>query len=251
MEPYIKTEIENQVATIEFFHPKANSFPTEQLELLEKTWVDLGKNKTVKVIIFKSKGSSIFCVGASFDELLTIKTEEQGKRFFSGFYKVILAMKKCPKFIIGQVTGKVVGGGTGLVSSCDYALATTNALVKLSELSIGIGPFVIEPPIRRKIGLVALSELTLNPTEWKSAEWCQEKGLYNHVFTTEEELEKEVQSFAQKLSRYNPQAMQCLKSIFWEGSEDWEIKMQKRAGMSGALVLSDFTKEMLYKFKNK
>lgn len=248
---YVKNEIENHVATIEFFHPKGNSFPSVQLEKLIQTIQDLGENEDARVIVLKSAGEKVFCAGASFDELLLIEDFEKGKKFFSGFANLILAMRNCPKFIIGCVEGKVVGGGVGIVAACDYALAMYNASIRLSELSIGIGPFVIEPAITRKIGIQAFSELTLNPKEWVSSDWCLKHGFYNKTFSKPEDLQKATQEFTEQLSQYSPEAMKNLKSIFWENAENWDEIMPKRAAMSGKLVLSDFTKETLNKFKSK
>ena len=248
---YVNYEIDQGVATIEFFHPKSNSFPTFQLEKLIETLRELGQTSEAKVIVLRSKGENIFCAGASFDELLTIDEFETGKQFFMGFANVIMAMRDCPKFIIGCIEGKVVGGGVGLVAACDYALAMENASIRLSELSIGIGPFVIEPAISRKIGVNAFSELTLNPKEWVSPDWCREHGLYNEVFATEGELLSACKEFSEQLSKYSPEAMRHLKSIFWKNAANWNEIMPQRAAMSGELVLSPFTKETLNKFKSK
>ncbi|MGI9525828.1 MAG: enoyl-CoA hydratase/isomerase family protein [Weeksellaceae bacterium] len=250
-EPYIHQNIENGIATVEFFHPKSNSFPTTQLNALIETFHALGEDENVKIIILKSTGDKVFCAGASFDELLTINDFETGKKFFMGFANLILAMRDCPKFIIGQIEGKVVGGGVGLAAACDYTLALHNASVKLSELSIGIGPFVIEPAITRKIGIKAFSELTLNPTEWVTATWCKETGLYNDVHESKEALYEATLAFANQLSQYSLEAMKNLKSIFWENASNWDHIMPERAAMSGELVLSDFTKSTLQKFKSK
>lgn len=250
MDSYISTQIKNGIATLEFFHEKSNSFPFSQLKKLKKTLEELGEEDDVRLIILKSKGEKVFCAGASFDELLTIDNAEAGEAFFSGFAEAIIAMKDCPKFIIGHVEGKVVGGGVGLVAGCDYALAHENASIRLSELSIGIGPFVIEPAISRKIGVNAFSELTLNPKDWMPASWAKEKGLYNRVFSASSDLEKSCAEFAEQLSAYSPEAMRNLKSILWENAKDWGKIMPQRAKMSGRLVLSDFTKETLKNFKN-
>ena len=247
---FVNYEINNGVATVEFYHPKSNSFPTFQLEKLIETIRELGETKEAKVILLKSKGEKVFCAGASFDELLTIEDFETGKDFFMGFANLILAFRNCPKFIIGCIEGKVVGGGVGLVAACDYALAMENASIRLSELSIGIGPFVIEPAISRKIGINAFSELTLNPKEWVSPEWCKEHGLYNETFTSEEELLAACKNFSEQLSQYSQDAMRHLKSIFWENANNWDEIMPQRAAMSGELVLSPFTKEKLNKFKS-
>ncbi len=248
---YIKSDIQSSIATIEFHHPKSNSFPSTQLHELIRMIDDLGRNDEVKIIILKSEGEKVFSAGASFDELLTIDEFSKGKKFFLGFANVILAMRRCPKFIVGCITGKVVGGGVGLASACDYALADQNASARLSELSIGIGPFVIEPAITRKIGITAFSEMTMNPTEWKSPEWLKEKGIYNHIFADARTCEEETMIFARNLSVYSLEAMRDLKSIFWQGTEHLPQLMEERAEMSGRLVLSDFTKETLLKFKSK
>lgn len=248
---YIKYDIEDKIATIEFFHPKSNSFPSAQLGEMVRILEELGKNDEVKIIILKSAGDKVFSAGASFDELMSIRNFEEGKGFFMGFANVIMAMRRCPKFIVGCITGKVVGGGVGLASACDYALADASASIRLSELSIGIGPFVIEPAITRKVGITAFSEMTMNPKEWKTPEWVKEKGIYNHVYPDAESCEKAVLAFAKDLSIYSLEAMRDLKSIFWHGTENWKGVMSKRAEMSGRLVLSDFTKETLLKFKTK
>ncbi|MRI63200.1 enoyl-CoA hydratase/isomerase family protein [Ornithobacterium rhinotracheale] len=249
MEAYVKTEIKNKIAYIEFFHPKSNSFPTLQLNELEKHIQKAGKNDDAKLVVLQSRGTSVFCAGASFEELLKIENFEQGKKFFSGFARVILAMKQCPKFIIGAIQGKVVGGGVGLTAACDYNIATMQSQVRLSELSIGIGPFVVEPAVRRKIGLNALSELTLNPKAWKSALWCKEKGLYHKVYNSDEEFVNGLNEFTEQLCQYSPEAMAEIKKVFWQNTENWDTELFAKAAISGQLVLSEFTKSTLSKYK--
>jgi methylglutaconyl-CoA hydratase len=205
----------------------------------------------VKVIVLKSEGEKSFCAGASFDELISIKDLETGQTFFSGFAKVINACRKCPKLIIGRVQGKAVGGGVGVASAVDYCLATKNSDVKLSELAVGIGPFVVGPAVERKIGLSAMSELAINATEWRSADWAKRKGLYIELFDDCHEMDKEIDRLANQLASSNPEAMALLKSIFWQGTEHWDTLLTERAGMSGKLVLSDFTVNAINSFKKK
>ena len=245
----IYTHIQNNIATIEFFHPASNSFPSELLQRLTKAFNELSLNSEVKVIVLKSEKEGAFCAGASFDELMSITNFEEGKQFFLGFANVINAMRKCSKIIIGRVQGKVVGGGVGLAAACDYCLATEKASIKLSELTIGIGPFVIEPAVERKLGLAALSELTLDAISWKTAYWAKEKGLFAGVFQTIEELDNEVENLAIKLASYNPEALIEMKKVFWKNTENWDKILEQRAEISGKLVLSDFTKYALQKFK--
>ncbi len=245
------THIVNKIATIEFGHPASNSFPSELLERLGKEFHKLSDDDSVQVIILKSEGDRAFCAGASFDELLAIENMQQGKLFFSGFANVINAMRACSKIIVGRIQGKTVGGGVGLAAACDYCLATEQAAIKLSELSIGIGPFVIAPAVKRKMGLAALSELSLAAHEWKNAYWAKEKGLYARVFDNISDLDKEVEIFTEKLAGYNPKALYEMKKILWEGTEDWGSLLQERAGVSGELVLSEFTRNALNRFKNK
>jgi len=243
------TNIQNNVATIEFGHPASNSFPGALLERLTKELISIGNKDEVSIIILKSEGEKAFCAGASFEELVAISNLEEGKQFFSGFASVINAMRTCGKLIIGRVQGKAVGGGVGLAAACDYVLATENAAVKLSELTIGIGPFVIEPAVSRKIGISGMAALTLDATNWKNAYWAKEKGLYAQVFENLHELDKEVENLSQKLASYNPIALAEMKKVLWKGTEDWTNLLAERAAVSGALVLSEFTKKALLKFQ--
>ena len=242
---------EKGIATIEFGHPLSNSLPGKILQKLADVITELGENDAVKVIVLRSAGEKAFCAGASFDELISIQDLETGQKFFSGFAKVINACRKAPKFIIGRIHGKAVGGGVGIASSVDYCLATKFADVKLSELAVGIGPFVVGPAVERKIGLSAMSELAINATEWRSANWATDKGLYNAVFESVEAVDAEINRLAEKLSESNPEAMAMLKKVFWQGTENWDQLLSERAGMSGKLVLSDFTVNSIQAFKQK
>jgi methylglutaconyl-CoA hydratase len=259
MEAFVQSKIENGICTITFFHPHSNSLPGIILRKLADEIEVAGNNPEAKVIILKSEshalgssptGKGSFCAGASFDELMAIKNFEEGKKFFSGFALVINAIRKVPKFVIARVHGKAVGGGVGLAAAADYTLAVKDASIRLSELALGIGPFVVGPAVERKMGKSAFVALTINPTEWKSAEWAREKGLYADVFTSVEELDSAVNTLAQKLSQSSPKAMAQLKKVMWEGTENWDELLLERAEISGRLVLSDFTKNYITKFKN-
>lgn len=239
------------VATIEFGHPLSNSLPGKVLRKLADSITELGQNDLVKVIVLKSEGEKAFCAGASFDELISIEDLETGKVFFSGFANVINACRKAPKFIIGRVQGKAVGGGVGLASAVDYCLATRRADVKLSELAVGIGPFVVGPAVERKMGLSAMSELAINATEWRSADWAKKKGLYTDVFDTIEDMDIELNRLSKQLASSNPEAMAMLKKAFWLGTDHWDELLSERAGMSGKLVLSEFTVNAINAFKKK
>ena len=249
MEAYVKQNIENNIATIEFFHPEQNSLPGAILAQLANTISEAGKNPEVKVILLKSGGDRTFCAGASFQELIAINDAETGKVFFSGFANVINAMRKCPKFILGRIQGKTVGGGVGIAAATDYCMATKFASIKLSELNVGIGPFVVSPAIERKMGVSAISQIAIDANTFYEANWAKEKGLYANVFESIEELDEAVQQFAEHLCTYNPEAMLEMKKVFWRGTEDWDNLLAERSAISGRLVLSDFTKEKLQKFK--
>jgi methylglutaconyl-CoA hydratase len=246
---YVKHEIKNNIATIEFFHPEHNSLPSDILAKLANTITEVGNSNEVKVIVLKSGGERTFCAGASFQELISINDAATGKVFFSGFANVINAMRKCPKFIIGRVQGKTVGGGVGIAAATDYCMATKFAAIKLSELNVGIGPFVVAPAIERKIGVSAMSQIAIDANTFYEANWAKEKGLFANVHESIEELDAEIQKFAEHLCTYNPEAMQEMKKVFWRGTEDWDNLLAERAAISGRLVLSDFTKETLQKFK--
>lgn len=246
---FIKNTIENRICTIEFGHSAGNSFPTQLLNDLTEAFDNQSGNDNVSVIILKSQGIGAFCAGASFDELLSIKTMDEGGTFFSGFANVLNAMRKCSKIVVGRIHGKSVGGGLGLIAACDYAMATDEASVKLSELAIGIGPFVIAPAVERKIGLAALADLSLNPTEWKSAQWAKQQGLYSQTFSNASDLDNAIHSFCEKLASYNPDALAEFKRALWHDTEHWSTLLYERAAISGNLVLSDFTKSALAKMR--
>lgn len=248
---YVRSEIEHGIATIEFYHPASNSLPGAILNDLAKTINDIGLDDRVKVIILRSGGDRAFCAGASFDELVAIENEADGKTFFSGFAHVINAMRKCHKLIIGRVQGKAVGGGVGLASATDYAIATEDAAVKLSELAVGIGPFVVGPAVERKIGASCFSQLAIDATEWRSAEWAKKHGLYSEVHSSIEDMDDAIKQLAERLAHSSPEAMAQLKKIFWQGTEHWDVLLSQRAAISGKLVLSDFTRNAINKFKAK
>lgn len=239
----------NQVASITFSHPKGNSLTSEMLNTLIGIFEQLGKNRDVKVIVLQSEGDSSFCGGASFDELLQVSDFKEAKTFFSGFANLINAMRKCPKPIIGRVQGKAVGGGVGIIAATDYCFSTEAADIKLSELSIGIGPFVIAPAIERKAGVAALSELTLDAKTWKNAYWAQKKGLIQRVFENTREMDEGIDMLTSQLSQYSTQGLEEMKAVFWEGTEHWDELLILRAEKSGQLALSEFTKNALKAFK--
>lgn len=248
-DPHVKEHIEKGISTIEFFHPAHNSLPGDILAKLANTITKAGDNDAVKVIILKSGGDRTFCAGASFKELININDAETGRVFFSGFANVINAMRKCPKFIIGRVQGKTVGGGVGVASATDYCMATKFASIKLSELNIGIGPFVVGPAVERKLGLTGMSQIAIDANTFYDAEWARAKGLYAQVYESTEALDEAVQAFAENLCTYNPEAMKEMKTIMWAGTENWDELLAERAAISGKLVLSEFTKETLKRFK--
>lgn len=245
---YVEVALQDKVATLTFYHPVSNSFPNYLLQQLVEEFNRLSVNDAVNVVVLQSE-TDVFCAGASFDELLSIQNKEEGALFFSGFAKVINAMRTCSKLIIGRVQGKAVGGGVGLIAACDYVVAIEKSALKLSELSIGIGPFVIEPAITRKIGVSAFSEMSLSPMEWKTSQWAQEKGLFSKVVTNQDQLDHEIALKASELAGYNPNALLELKKIAWQGTEKWDQLLLERAAISGDLVLSDFTKQALEKYK--
>ena len=220
--PYVKQTIKNNISFIEFYHPSHNSLPGDILQKLVSLIKNAGNNKDIKVIVLQSGGDRTFCAGASFKELVNISDEDSGKTFFSGFANVINAMRICPKLIIGRIQGKTVGGGVGIIAACDYSLATKYAEIKLSELNIGIGPFVIGPVIERKIGLSSFSKISLNPTRFFAASWAKDNGLYAEVFENISQLDLAVQAFAEELCSFNQEAMNEIKKLFWRCTDHWD-----------------------------
>lgn len=251
MDAYVKSHIEHGINTIEFHHAQSNSLPGKILEALAKEIHYAGTHEETKVIILKSAGDKTFCAGASFDELAAISTAEEGLKFFSGFAHVINAMRKCPKFIIARIQGKCVGGGVGIAAAADYAIATTHAEVKLSELAVGIGPFVVGPAVERKIGVASFMALAIDATGWRNADWAKRKGLFSELHENIENMDEAIDRLSNKLAHSSPEAMKEMKKIFWKGTEHWDELLKERAAISGKLVLSEFTKNAIAKFKTK
>ncbi len=251
MEAYVKSTTHNGITSIEFFHSQSNSLPAHVLADLATTIRRAGEDPNTVVIILRSAGEKAFCAGASFDELVAIQNEEEGLKFFSGFANVINAMRTCPKFIIGRIHGKCVGGGVGVAAAVDYAIAAEGADVKLSELAVGIGPFVVGPAVERKIGLSEFSQLAIDATMWRNADWARRKGLFAELHPDIQGMDESIMKLANALSHSSPAAMADMKKIFWQGTEHWNDFLMERAKISGRLVLSDFTKKAIAKFKTK
>ncbi|MBK9272442.1 MAG: enoyl-CoA hydratase/isomerase family protein [Saprospiraceae bacterium] len=251
MDPYVKVSTKEYYEEISFFSEQSNSLPSALLLSLADKITEVSKSSTKSLILLKSEGEKAFCAGASFDELVTIRDLPSGIQFFSGFSKVILALKNSPKIVIGRIHGKAVGGGVGLAAACDYAMATHFSSIRLSELAVGIGPFVIGPVVEKKIGTSTFAKLALNATEWQTADWAKQNNLFHEVFQTTEQLDQYIEYFSSILASSNPEALAELKSVFWEGTDHWENLMNKRASISGRLVLSQFSKNAIAKFKQK
>lgn len=249
-EGYVKCERQNNISTIEFFHPLSNSLPGNLLKDLADT-IRKENDSETHLIVLKSAGEKAFCAGASFNELMAVSNKAEGLEFFSGFANVINAMRTNKKLIIGRFHGKCVGGGVGIAAAVDYAFASDAAAIKLSELALGIGPFVIGPAVERKIGVTAFSELAIDASSWRSAKWAKEKGLFNEVTETNEELDEKIQQLSGILAGYNPGAMAEMKKVFWTGTDHWDSLLKERAAISGELVLSDYTRKAIDKFKKK
>lgn len=244
----LSSNISSGIATVEFSHPRSNSLPGELLRSIAAEISDLGRNPDVRVIVLRSTGNGAFCAGASFDELITISNEAEGLTFFSGFAEVILAMIRAPQFVLTRIQGKAVGGGVGLAAASDYTIAVAGASAKLSELAVGIGPFVVGPAIERKIGTGAFAAMSADAS-WRDADWCERHGLYSRVVGDVETLDREVTALARTMADSNPDAVRALKAVFWQGTEAWESLLRERAAMSGRMVLSDYTRGAIARFK--
>lgn len=247
---YVQSHTEHGITTIEFFHPKSNSLPGRLLDALAQEIHYSGRHQS-KVIVLRSGGEGAFCAGASFDELKAISNAQEGTKFFEGFAKVINAMRRCPKLIIGRIHGKCVGGGVGLAAAVDYAIAIESVEVKLSELALGIGPFVIGPAVQRKIGTSAFSQLAIDASLWRTSQWAKQKGLFAEVHQSVHDMDESIDRLANSIAHYSTEAIDALKKVFWDGTEHWDELLRQRATLSGKLVLSTYTKEAIAAFGRK
>lgn len=250
-EAYVKTITNNGTSVIEFYHPQSNSLPGKILNELAEAISNAGLDKNSSVIVLRSGGAKTFCAGASFDELIQIKSEAEGLTFFSGFAKVINTIRTCPKFVIARIQGKCVGGGVGLAAAADYGIALDTADIKLSELAVGIGPFVVGPAVERKMGTSAFTSLAIDASSWRSSQWAFQNGLFSELHTSIENVDTAIEKLANTLSKSSPDAMAELKTIFWKGTEHWGDLLSERAAISGRLILSDFSINAIEKFKSK
>ncbi len=247
----VSSQTHNGITTIEFYHPQSNSLPGKLLDEIAQEIHFAGTHSETKVIVLRSDGEKTFCAGASFDELMSLQTAEEGNRFFSGFASVINAMRKCPKLIIARVQGKCVGGGVGIASAADYAIAYKDAEIKLSELAVGIGPFVVGPAVERKIGSAAFSALAIDAGMWRDSDWAKKKGLFAEVHQTIEGMDEAVSRLANSLAHSSPAAMHEMKKMFWTGTENWDVLLKERAAISGKLILTEHAKNAIEKIKTK
>ena len=250
MEGFVKKVITNGVATIDFFHPAHNSMPSYQLKSLQEHIMECSDDDDVKVILLKSSGDRSFCAGASFTELASIKNEDESKAFFMGFANVINAIRTNKKLVIGRIQGKAVGGGVGLASACDYTFATKHAAIRLSELAVGIGPFVIGPAVERKVGLAAFSQMSLTPDIWQTAEWAMLKGIFNEVFDDITNMDDAIEKFLKQITTSHTEALLELKKVFWQGTDHWDNLLKERAGISGKLLLKTFSQDVIKKYNS-
>jgi methylglutaconyl-CoA hydratase len=248
---YVVSSTNDNITTIEFYHPQSNSLPGKILNQLAEEIKLADSNNESAVIILKSAGEKAFCAGASFDELLQINSTEEGLSFFSGFAKVINAIRVSSKFVIARIQGKCVGGGVGLAAAADYAIALDTADIKLSELAVGIGPFVVGPAVERKMGTSAFSSLSIDAASWRNSQWAYSNGLFAELHSSIEKVDEAVLKLAHTLSQSNPEAMMDLKRVFWKGTEHWDTLLSERAAISGRLILSDFSRKAIEKFKAK
>lgn len=248
---YVKSSVQHGLCSIEFFHPQSNSLPGALLQELAAAIRDAGKNTDCRLILLRSQGQKAFCAGASFDELSQLNNEQEGLQFFSGFAEVINAMRTCGKIIVGRIHGKCVGGGVGLAAAVDYALATEEAAVKLSELAVGIGPFVVGPAVERKIGLSAFSQLALDATGWRSANWAHDRGLFAELYADTIGLDEGVNRLVTQLLNSSQEALRALKTVFWSGTDHWDQLLIERAAISGKLILSEASRKAIESFKKR
>lgn len=247
---FVQHTFNNNISEITFGHSKSNSLPGEILERLAETILEAGKSSDTKAILLKSDGEKAFCAGASFDELLTIEDLETSQNFFGGFAKVLNAMRNCGKLVIVRVQGKTTGGGVGIACAADYCFATESAAMALTEINLGIGPFVIGPYVERKIGKSAYSAMSVD-ADFRSAEWCKNHDVYHSVSETIEEMDEKLQEFLGKLSERNSDALALIKKVSWEGTEHFDELMPERIHMSASLILEDSAKKNIASIKER
>lgn len=239
---YIHYAAEYGIGRIEFFHSRGNALTSTMLREITSFIRAAGEDPEIKIVMIQSAGEASFCGGASLDELMECDSVKEARDFFMGFAHLLTAIRTCPKLVVVRVQGKVVGGGLGIVAVADLAFATVEASIRLSELSIGLGPFVIGAAVERKIGISAFSELTYLSSIWKDAHWAKEKGLFSAVFETLAALDIAMAAQIIELETYAPEAIALTKKMFWAQTPEWSDELEKRAGYSAKLWIQKKTR---------
>lgn len=250
MTDFVRAELKNSVAEITFGTSKSNSLPGAILEKLAKTILEEGGKKEVKAILLKSEGEKAFCAGASFDELLEIAELETSKKFFGGFAKVLNAMRNCGKIVVVRVQGKTTGGGVGIACGADYCFATKHSALALTELNLGIGPFVIGPYVERKIGKSQFAAMAID-ADFRSATWAEQHNIYHSVSDSIQEMDEKLDEFLLTLAGRSADALALIKKVSWEGTDHFYDLMPARIHMSASLILEDYAKENICKIKER
>jgi methylglutaconyl-CoA hydratase len=138
----------------------------------------------------------------------------------------------------------------GIAAASDYTISCNEASVRLSELALGLGPFVVGPAVERKIGKTNFITMSID-AEWHDAFWAKQAGLFTKVFANKHDLDEAISALAKKISSCSPEAISAMKKVFWSGTENWDELLEERAEISGKLVLSEFTKNYIKNFKGK
>ncbi|MDH6252173.1 methylglutaconyl-CoA hydratase [Chryseobacterium sp. H1D6B] len=250
MNEFVVSEVKNNIAEITFGTPKSNSLPGAILEKLAQTILDEGAKEEVKAILVKSEGEKAFCAGASFDELLAIEELEASTKFFGGFAKVLNAMRNCGKIVVVRVQGKTTGGGVGIACGADYCFAVKDAALALTEVNLGIGPFVIGPYVERKIGKSQFSAMAID-ADFRSAAWAEQHNVYHSVSENISEMDMALEKFLQTLASRSIEALSLIKKVSWEGTDHFNELMPARIHMSASLILEDSAKKNIESIKER
>jgi methylglutaconyl-CoA hydratase len=213
--PYQSLQIEQSgpVATIWMNRPDMhNAFDETLITELTSACKTLDDDKTVRVVVLAGRGKS-FSAGADLNWMKraannSVDDNLNDARALAGMLRVLAEMKKPT---IARVQGAALGGGMGLASACDIAVASTKAVFATSEVKFGIIPSAISPYVLRAIG-ARQAYRYFQSAERISAERAREIGLV-HEAVEADELDAKVQEIVTALLQGGPLSQSAAKDL--------------------------------------
>ena len=181
-ERLVLAEVADGVARVTLNRPgKRNALNAAMVAELAGRLARLGDDPSARVIALQGAGGD-FCAGADLAELAESRDQgpEEGLAQAQRLGDLFVAIRRLPKPVVAVVEGRALGGGCGLASACDLALAHEDARFAYPEVRIGFVPALVTAVLRRKVGEAAAFELAVGGRAIDATE-ARRIGLVNRV----------------------------------------------------------------------